>query len=124
MKKAVLSILFISFLVILGENVFASGCAPVSTQTSTPYRQTGVIRMNTMSPATFRYPASYTHATTRYISSNSINHPFVTPYGRTNVNIYVGAPVYVMRSGMVRIKHRPRKGRVGTLYPDIDYYEY
>ena len=130
MKRLILTVLIGVFIGIL--NGFCTNCeaacAPAPVGNNVTRTTVGTIRMNTMSPATYKYPTSYTHTTTTTVPS-TIGYAGVPPImngvGGTNVNVYVGGPYYVMRSGMVRIKHRPRKGRVGTLYVDpYEYYEY
>jgi len=128
MKKTILTVLIGAFIGIssgLCSNCEAA-CAPNPVSSNVTRTTVSTIQMNTMSPATYKYPASYAHGTRKVC--NTISYASVPSVangvGGTNVNIYVGGPYYVMRSGMVRIKHRPRKGRVGTLYPDIDYYDY
>lgn len=129
MKKTILTILFGAIIGILSGSFASSeaACAPVGAGSNVARTTVGTIQMNTMSPATYKYPASYAHTTT-VVKNNTIGYAgapsVVSGVGGTNVNVYVGGPYYVMRSGMVRIKHRPRKGRVGTLYPDVDYYGY
>lgn len=128
MKKTILTILFGAIIGILSGSFASSeaACAPAGAGSNVARTTVGTIQMNTMSPATYKYPASYAHKTNTV--ANTVGYAGVTPaingVGGTNVNVYVGGPYYVMRSGMVRIKHRPRKGRVGTLYPDVDYYGY
>ena len=130
MKKVFLTVLFCAIIGI-SSGSFATCeavCAPAGTSSNVVHTTVGTIKMNTMSPATYKYPASYAHKTT-VVKNNTIGYAgapaIVNGASGTNVNVYVGGPYYVMRSGMVRIKHRPRKGRVGTLYVDpYEYYEY
>lgn len=84
----------------------------------------GVMRMNTLSPANYRYPASYAHRS--YVMPNNMvyGYPSGTMYP-TNVHFVGGCcqPVYVMRSGMVKVNRRSsRHGRVKTTYEE-EYYE-
>ena len=129
MKKFFLTILFGAIIGILSGSYVMSeaSCAPAPVTNNVAHTSVGTIKMNTMSPATYRYPASYAHTTTSV--RNNISYAgapaTINGVGGTNVNVYVGGPYYVMRSGTVHIKHRPRKGRVGTLYVDpYEYYEY
>ena len=131
MKKIISALLFTSlFCITCSVSSYAVGSAGVAAVTSPSGTTAGstfnVLKMNTMSPANYKYPNSYSHATTQINGVNNYGMPvppiIADPCG--GVNVYVGMPVYVMRSGAVYIDgKRNRKARKKGYYED-PYYEY
>ena len=131
MGKIISAILFASlFCITCGASSFAAASAGVAAVTSPTGTNTGssfnILKMNTMTPANFKYPNSYANATTHLNNVNSYGMPvppIVTDHCGS-VNVYMGMPVYVMRSGAVYIDgKRNRKARKKGYYED-SYYEY
>jgi len=135
MKKAFLSVLLMPFFCVLGISTSAyssvsgySGLPAVSPVASPNHCRTsfGILNINSMSPATYRYPSSYAHTTTQFITPYTGFSNVTVPGGSNigNVNVYVGQPVYVMRSGMVKVnkKKTSKRRHIRTTYEE-EYYE-
>lgn len=130
MKNAFLSVLFMLMLCFLcgSADAYTSVSGTSGTPVAAPVMRgtsAGVMNINSMSPATYRYPSNYAHRT--YVVPNNVVYGY--PAGAmypTNVHFVGGCcqPVYVMRSGMVKVnKDRSRRhGHVKTTYEE-EYYE-
>ena len=131
MKNAFLSVLCLLIFGITCGQVDASSATfsgiPANTQPVMRGTSVGVMNINSMSPATYRYPANYAHHTYTMPNSNMFYGYPINDMNASNVNVFVGGyqPVYVMRSGMVKVnrnKNKRRSGRIKTTYEE-EYYE-